>query len=932
MHNNGYKTEYEIENKFIEIIQRNWYHYLNISNYDELLNNFRNKLNIINQDELNNQPLTDDEFEEIKIYLENKNSIFSASQILRSGKIDIIKRNNRTIYLKIIDLKNIENNKFEVAHQINTNNCHNEVGRFDVTLLINGLPIVQIELKKPGIEINQAFNQIIRYKKNGYYRGIFNFIQLFVISNEQHTKYFCNNDNLILKSNCFTWADKDNKQINLLYDFEENFLFCPFIFKMVFHYMIDSAEQRKLFVMRPYQIYALEALKKRCIQEQKNGYCFHSTGSGKTLTSFKFAYEMSKNNDIDKVFFLVDRKDLDDKTVDDFNSYMSSSKNEFTSINKTTTLIKDINSTKKLIISTINKMSISLKDKNRENLKKWFNKKIIFIFDECHRSQAGEMRKLINQNFSNALFYGFTGTPIFNEQDEINEKSKLTYNYFGFPIHVYNLKDAIGDKNVLPFCIEYYSNFKEKSVIKDQLVLDIDRQEILLNDQRCQNNVNCVLENFNDKTVERRYNAIFACQSIKLLVKYYHLFQKSPLIKNFPNFKIAAIYSKEEKNDYDGDLNTFEANNELNQIIEDYNRNNSTNHTIQNYDAYERNVINNFRNKNIDILLVVDKCLTGMDFVKCNTLYLDKKMKMHGLIQAMSRTNRLSDETKNCGNIICFQTLKKDVEQALAHFNNDQDVYKEVTLRPFDELYDELNKKFNNCEINIKLANSKSEKEQKIFILLFRDLMLTYKQIKNYTEFNENNFNLKRYLEMQSLYKDLYNQQLKFKSKESVINDIDFEIQLLDRQQINFDYITELLNKYQKKDMNKNEIKIKLERIVCNIPQSKKKLIIKFVNQFMSQKNDGTYRDPVVEYQHFVSDAKEQRIKEIAQQFNLNPQKIKEIIDDYSFYQDEVGLNNSITSLLKPYEIEFKQRIKILNSLPILIKQYFEQFNDITLY
>ena len=403
MHNADYTTEYEVENKFIDIIKRNWYTFSPISSYEDLVQNFRVKLNQLNKDILGDEELSNTEFKEILMYLESKN-IFDASQLIREnagkGKIDIIKRNNSPLYLKLVDLKNIENNRFEVAHQIKT--VGDYPGRFDVTLLINGLPFVQIELKKPGVEINQAFNQVLRYKRDGNYRGLFNFIQLFVISNEQHTRYFCNNDVQIYKSNCFVWTNLQNEAINLLYDFEENFLFCPFLFRMVFDYMIDSASQRKLFIMRPYQVYAFEALKERCLKEEKNGYCFHSTGSGKTLTSFKFAFEMSKRPEIDKVFFLVDRNDLDDKTVDDFSSYMSSSTDEFTNIKKTDDLIKKIKSNDKLIISTINKMSNALKGRHIDDLKAYKDKKIIFMFDECHRSQAGEMRKTIDKYFTNA--------------------------------------------------------------------------------------------------------------------------------------------------------------------------------------------------------------------------------------------------------------------------------------------------------------------------------------------------------------------------------------------------------------------------------------------------------------------------------------------------------------------------------------------------
>lgn len=932
MHNELYTTEYEVESKFIEIIQRNWYKYSPISNYDELLNNFRDKLNVLNSDVLNGEPLTNAEFKEIIMYLESK-SIFDASQILRTGKIDIIKREGHPVYIKLVDLKDIEKNKFEVAHQITVGEKY--IGRFDVTLLINGLPFVQIELKKPGVEINQAFNQVLRYKRDGNYKGLFNFIQLFVISNEQHTRYFCNNDVQIYKSNCFVWTDKNNEAMNLLYDFEENFLFCPFLFRMIFDYMIDSASQRKLFVMRPYQIYAFEALKERCLKDNSNGYCFHSTGSGKTLTSFKFAYEMSLRKEIDKVFFLVDRKDLDDKTIDDFNSYMSSTIEEFTNVKKTDTLIKDIKSNKKLIVSTINKMSNALKGRHINDLKDYKDKKIIFMFDECHRSQAGEMRKIIDQSFTNALFYGFTGTPIFDENDEITENTKLTALYFGKPVHTYTLKEAIGDHNVLPLCIDYVKTVKVKNEVTflDKEVKGIDYDEALLSDKRCQLVADDVIEHFEAKTSNKRYNAIFACQSIALLIKYYKL-----LVNNKLNLKIAAIYSYDPNEDCKEGDNPTIAKDELDKIIEEYNKRaeNNSNFSIATYAQYERDVINNFRNKNLDILLVVDKCLTGMDFVKCNTLYLDKSMKMHGLIQAISRTIRTSDESKICGNVVCYQTSRKTMDDALAHFNNDEDVYNDVTLRPLEDLIDELNAKFFVCKSKKKLATSKSEKDQLEFVNSFRELMHVYNQITNYVDFDINNteVKMKEYYELQGLYKDIYNQIKPIIHKESILNDIDFEIQLLGRIKVNFDYLVELLIRYQQEGDDKKKTRSKVVKVVMEInDKSKRELVLKFVNHFMDEDIEGLYKDPIIAYEEFIASEKDKELTEISEEYHIDKEKLKNISDDYSFYQDDYELNRAVTDLLKDdEELDIEKRLAIMTSLPGSIKGYFDKFNEITIY
>lgn len=935
MFNNKCQTEYEIENQFIEIIQRNWYSYNSeITDYDKLLINFRNRLNDINKSELQNNPISDDEFKEILCYLERK-TIFETSCILRSGKIDIIKRNNRVVYLKLVDLKDINKNKFEVAHQIKINNQESNLGRFDVTLLVNGLPVVQIELKKPGVEINHAFNQIQNYyKKNGYYRGLFNFIQIFVISNEQYTKYFCNNDQEILKSNVFYWSDKENNHIDSLYQFEESFLFCPFLFYLIFNYMIDSSRQHKLFVMRPYQIYALEALKER-YKNNQNGYCFHSTGSGKTLTSFKFAFEMSKEPDIGKVFFLVDRCDLDDKTINDFNDYMSSTIDEFTNIRYTKQLVKIINSSQKLIIATIQKMVNALK-KHPSDLTKWFNQKIIFIFDECHRSQAGLMRREINKYFKNALFYGFTGTPIFDEKDEKNENVKATVHYFGTPAHTYTLQEAIGDHNILEFCIEYIRTASSKENIKDEIVRDINRPEILMNEQRCQNVVNNILDFFNKKTINRSYNAILACQSIPLLIKHYHLLLKTIKQKEL-NIKIGAIYSTKDEN-YQYDDPTM-MKNELIKIIQEYNSRpeNNTNFSIKNVQAYEREIINNFREKNLDLLLVVDKCLTGMDFVKCNTLYLDKSMRMHKLIQAISRTIRTDHETKICGNIICYQTSKEAMDEALRHFNNNVDVYNKVTLSPIEQLYQEFDDKYSNCiEQFIQYTNkNKSLELQDKFILSFRAFNRVYNKIKIYQEFDISKTKMEKskYKQLQCTYIELYHQREQNNQSTSVVNDIDFEMEFLTRDYINFDYISNLLDQFQYGEISKTQLLQSCKKnFLLNVyEKSKKKLIEQFLKNFLDTYN-GKYQNPKNSYHDFINNQKEQQMNQLSEKYDLDFNELKQIIDNYNFYQDEIKLNRSASDFFKSKFKDINEIINKSNSLVLDIKKYYEQFKEITVF
>lgn len=507
--------------------------------------------------------------------------------------------------------------------------------------------------------------------------------------------------------------------------------------------------------------------------------------------------------------------------------------------------------------------------------------------------------------------------------------------YFGKPVHTYTLKEAIGDKNVLPLCIDYVKTVKMNNqlLLLDKEVKGIDYEEALLDDRRCKVVADDILEHYESKTSGKRYNAILACQSIALLIKYYKL-----LLQNKQNIKIATIYSYDPNEDCkEGDSPTI-AKNALAKIIEEYNKRpeNNSNFSLNTYKAYERDVISNFRNKNIDILLVVDKCLTGMDFVRCNTLYLDKSMKMHGLIQAISRTIRTNDEQKICGNIICYQTSRKTMDDALAHFNNDEDVYNDVTLKPLEDLVNELNAKFTECKGKKRLASSKSENDQLEFVNSFRELMHIYNQIINYVDFDieKTEMDMKTYFELQGLYKDIYNQIKPVVHKESILDDIDFEIQLLGRTKVNFDYLVELLIRYRDEKGDKKRTRSKVNKVVMEInDKSKRELVMRFVNHFMDEDIDGLYKDPIVEYENFINNEKDKELQAIADQFSIDKESLKKISDDYSFYQDDIGLNRDVTTLLSSNnDIDITNRISIITQLPGMIKGFFDKFNDITIY
>ena len=646
----GYQSEAQLEEQLIQRLKNQDYELINIPDYDTLIENFKKQFTILNKDKLS-KPLTDKEWERIFNEILGK-SVFQSAKILRD-KICIKREDESDLYLQLIETVDISKNIFQVTHQTTVVGKYSN--RYDVTLLVNGLPLVQIELKRRGMDIKEAFNQIERYRKHSY-QGLYRYIQIFVISNGVDTKYFANSDRDLLFSLTFFWTDEENVRITNLNDFTFTFLNKNHIIKMISKFTIVNDTDKLLMIMRPYQVYAAEALVRRAIDTNKNAFVWHTTGSGKTLTSFKVAQILANNPKIKKVFFLVDRKDLDTQTISEFNKFEEGSVD---TTSKTHVLVKQIkDKNRQLIVTTIQKMSNAIsKEKYKDVMNLYKDEKVIFIIDECHRSQFGEMHKTVKDHFSKAQFFGFTGTPRFKEN--ASQDKRTTADLFDKCVHSYLIKEAIHDNNVLGFHVEYIKTFEGQYDEEDPtLVEGIDTNEVYSAPQRISLVANHIIQNHNMKTRNGQYTAIFATDSIPSLIKYYDEFKTID-----HNYKIAAVFSYGANEDAEGkDEHSRDA---LERIITDYNKIFRTNFSTDTFNSYNTDISKKIKSKQIDILIVVNMYLTGFDSKPLNTLYVDKWLKYHDLLQAFSRTNRVEKSTKPFGNIVCYRNIKKRTDEAI---------------------------------------------------------------------------------------------------------------------------------------------------------------------------------------------------------------------------------------------------------------------------
>ena len=930
-----YQSEADLEREFIKNLQNQGYEYLIIHNEKGLIANLKDKL-----EKLNNIIFSENEWERFfKEKIANKNeSIIEKTRTIQEDYIKNFTRNNGTLVnISLIDKKNIHNNFLQVINQYEEENgTHNT--RYDVSVLVNGLPLIHIELKRRGVAIREAFNQINRYQRDSFWAGsgLFEYVQIFVISNGTNTKYYSNttrarhikemsfNRRKVKKSsNSFEftsyWADANNKAITDLVDFTKTFFAKHTILNILTKYCIFDTSDT-LLVMRPYQISATERILSK-IQLANNykwvgkidagGYIWHTTGSGKTLTSFKTAQLASQLDYIDKVLFVVDRKDLDSQTQKEYDRFSKGSANGNTSTKILKAQLEDKYENKsKIIITTIQKLGHFIKQNKNHEV---FKKNIVLIFDECHRSQFGELHLAITKTFKNYFMFGFTGTPIFLKNSNGSSKTlfKTTEQTFGDKLHTYTIVNAINDGNVLPFRIDYINTIKEKENIQDKKVNAIDIEKAMSDPNRIREVVSYIIEHFEQKTMRNKYyelkeqrlsgfNSIFAVSSIPVAKKYYLEFKKQLEEKN-KNLTIATIFSysvNEEENTDNLDDESFDTENLdlgsrefLEEAISDYNKKFGTNFDTSSdgFQLYYEDLSKRTKNKEIDILIVVNMFLTGFDATTLNTLWVDKNLRMHGLIQAFSRTNRILNSIKTFGNIICFRDLQKETDEAIALFGN-KEAGGIVLLKTYEEYYngyeDDKGREKEGYSQLIEELQSKfpigeqiiGEQNKKEFIVLFGNILKLKNILSAFDKFAGNEILSEReYQDYQSIYIDLYQERKpKNTDKESINDDIIFEIELIKQVEINIDYILMKVAEYYKSNKKDKEILIDIKKAIDSSIElrSKKELIEGFIDRVNSSKN------VTDDFKKFVREEKEKDLEKVIEEEKLKPEETKKFIDN----------------------------------------------------
>ena len=907
----NYESETKLEDRMIDQLRRQGYNYIEINDVKELEQNFRNQVNLHNKVELKGKDLSDKEFEKLMIKISGK-SIFQSAKELRQ-KHDIIRDDGTIAYIELFNTKEWCKNLFQVTHQTTVEGKY--VNRYDVTILINGLPLVQIELKRRGIDMKEAFDQIKRYKNHSY-NGLYRFIQIFIISNGVDTKYFANGDQELNYGFTFYWTDINNDRITNLEQFCTFFLDRCHIAKMIARYMIINETEKMLMVMRPYQVYAVESIVDRAINTSNNGYVWHTTGSGKTITSFKTSQILSLEPSINQVFFLVDRKDLDKQTLDEFN-------------NETFKLVQQIkDSTKPLIITTIQKMANACSNPRYESImEKYKDKKTIFIIDECHRSQFGDMHKQIAKTFTNAQYFGFTGTPRFEENK--SQDGRSTADIFEKCLHTYLIKDAINDGNVLGFSVDYVKTIESNiDDSNDERVQAIDTDEVFVDDTRIIMIAQHIIDHHNIKTRDRKYNSLFAVSSIPMLTKYYDTFKKID-----HNLKIGAIFTFGANENLDN--KEEHSRDTLERIIKDYNKMYNTNFTTNNFDAYFRDVCKKIKNTDIDIVIVVDMLLTGFDAKRLNTLYIDKPLKFHSLIQAFSRTNRVESDTKPFGNIVCYDLPSKfRVDEAVKLFSQ-TDRTDTVIMAPYSDYLEKYIKAVNYLLTIAPSVNSIQELEQdgneenlKKFIIAFREVAKLLVSLKTFNEFDMNAEEIPMTSQMfedyKSKYYEIYRKLVTAKEKSSILSDISFSLELIQTDKINVSYI---LNLIRNVDLTNEEQKQKdiedIEAKLVNVTDDELFLKLDLIKRFLSNvlptlKPEDSIDDAL---NNHMNKERQKEIENFAKENDIDLEVLQAVIDEFEY--SGIFPNEMIG---KSIHAPFLKKISLIDNVKVFIKSLFRKY------
>jgi len=982
-----YQSETELELAFIKQLETQAYEYITITSEADLLLNLRQQL-----EKLNDFSFTDAEWERFfSGELANPNqSIEEKTATIQEDYIKNLMRDDGTVKnVYLIKKDNIHDNSLQVINQYATEEGQRS-NRYDVTVLVNGLPLVHIELKRRGVAIQEAFNQINRYQRESFWAssGLFEYVQLFVISNGTHTKYYGNttrlqhikeaNEGVAKKgrrtSNSFEftswWADATNRPITDLIDFSKTFFAKHTLLNILTRYCVFTTDHL-LLVMRPYQIVATERILSR-IEVSTNykklgtleagGYIWHTTGSGKTLTSFKTAQLVSKLPNVDKVLFIVDRKDLDYQTMREYDKFEKGAANSNTSTAILKRQIEDPNA--RIIITTIQKLDNFIGRNVGHNI---FDGHVVLIFDECHRSQFGDMHAAITKAFKNYHLFGFTGTPIFafNASSGGRPDLKTTEQSFGDKLHTYTIVDAIADKNVLPFKVDYISTVREAENIEDKKVSDIDREAILSAPERLANIVSYIREHFDQKTKrnsfykikDRRlagFNSIFAVSSIDVAKKYYAEFKKQ--LTDLPSdqkLKVAIIYSfGVNEEDVDGmidensdDTSGLDVSSRdfLDEAIKDYNKIFGTSYDTSSdkFQNYYKDISQRVKNRDIDILIVVNMFLTGFDATTLNTLWVDKNLRLHGLLQAYSRTNRILNSVKTFGNIVCFRNLEKATNESISLFGDKEasgivllkayaDYYNgykdgEKEVRGYTSLVAELLERFPITEQVI------GEQNQKDFIKLYGAILRVRNILTTFDEFAGNEILTERDTQdYHSAYIDIYNEFRKNteESKENVNDDVVFEMELIKQVEINIDYVLGLIKKYHEDHIKNRELLIDINKAIDSSVELRNKKDL--INHFISSLDVHSVVDE--DWQKFVEKKKIEELDKIIANESLDYDATYTFIRN-SFRDGSVATTGTAIAKVLPPVSRFSpngERTKKRDSVIDKLTSFFERFFDIS--
>lgn len=913
----SYESESKLEDRMIDQLRKQGYQYVEINDVTELEGNFREQVNLHNRGELKFKDLSDKEFERLMVKISGK-GVFQSAKELRQ-KQDIQRDDGSIVYIELFNTKDWCKNTFQVTHQTTVEGKY--TNRYDVTILINGLPLVQIELKRRGIDMKEAFNQIKRYKRHSYF-GLYKFIQLFIISNGVDTKYFANGDQELNYGFTFYWTDVNNERITNLEQFCLFFLDRCHIGKMIARYMIINETKKMLMVMRPYQVYAVENIVSRALDTNNNGYIWHTTGSGKTITSFKTSQILALEPSINQVFFLVDRKDLDKQTLDEFNKFDPGCVDMTNQTDKLIQQIKD--STKPLIITTIQKMANACSNpKYASVMEKYKDLKTIFIIDECHRSQFGDMHRQISKTFSKAQYFGFTGTPRFKENP--SQDGRSTADIFEKCLHTYLIKDAIKDENVLGFSVDYMKFVEFNGQTEEDLMVEgIDTDEVFMADDRVRLIAQDIIDHHNVKTRDRKYNALFTVSSIPLLIKYYDMFKSLN-----HDLKIGAIFTYGANEDLD--KNPEHSREVLDRYMKDYNKMFKTNFSTHTFDSYFRDICKRIKNTEIDIVIVVNMLLTGFDAKRLNTLYVDKPLKYHDLIQAFSRTNRVESDTKPFGNIVCYRTTKARVDEAVKLFSQTNSV-DTVIMAPYETYLEKFNNAVNKLlEITpvVESVDSlESEDDIKEFIVAFREVAKILVSLKTFNQFdldnNDSMINTQMFEDYKSKYYELYRKLSNDKEKSSILNDITFSLELIQTDKINVSYILNLirnvdLSNEDQKQKDIADIQSKLVNITDDELFLKAELIKSFLSSILPALKEEDSIDEA--FDNHMNKERQKEIEKFATENNINLETLETIINEFEYsgiFPDGL-IGQSI-------EAPFLKKISIIENIKGFVKNLLKKY------